>query len=414
MRIASLSRILAGVCVGTILSAAAAHAGDLYEVNLTSDGSNVSRGFNTANQAIDQFKNGGLANVLPSYTDTSIASGVVNFQGLTVLAAYNSTGTTLNFQVPSLGINQSFTGATRDDSQHMLLDYLEKGNEFGNIMKALVATSPVDPIAGNPTSLQTSMVDQGFDSAFNAPIGGSGQTVGQSALGIEYGHFTDADTSTNSYTVPLGHSFVLGPQGSGYSLNVDAPLTYQNTQGAQTGAASLGLGLTIPVTPNWYVTPRIAGGVTGSLDLAAAAALVSGSVTSSYRFIYRGYGFIIGNMIGYSHSLDVSVSSYSANPNIENTFTKDGVMVDIPTSKLGFEVPYLHGSSLQLFVTDTAFIGGTKLYENNFQEVGFNIGSSQTHVFGHQLPFHRTIRLGLTYLHAAHSTGLMANFGFTF
>lgn len=404
------TRLMTSALIAALaLAAGPALADDLFTATVTSNGVTSTASYNTAKQVLDQFKNGQLNQLIPSYTSTSIADGVVNFRGLTMQADYASAGTTLRFQVPSIGIDQSFTGTTRDISQRMLVDYLKKSGAYGSIMRALAASSPVDPVAGNPSSLQSRMVAQGFDCAFATNPGASGsagRSANSASVGLAYGHFSQSNTSVNSYTLPLGYSFALAGD-SGYRLAVDLPITYLDTEGAQTGAVSLGIGLTIPLTAHWSITPRISAGATGSLDLASAAALGSGSVTSAYRMDIAGYGVVVGNMLGYSKSIDIRFGDYSFDPKLHETFTKNGLMVAIPTAKFGFDVPLLPQSELQMFVTDTRFFG-TKLYEDNFQEIGASIGSSKYVYFGQDL------RIGVTYIHGAHSHGVLGNLGFHF
>jgi hypothetical protein len=397
-----------------------AYGADLFTVTVTSNGQTGTAGFNSAEQAIDEFKNGELTTLLPSYTTSSIASGTIDYRGLLVTASYPTSGTTLHFQVPSLGIDQTFTGSDRNASQQDLLNYLKTGNEYGNIEHALAAVSPADPVAGNPGSLQSTMSISGFNAAFSTAPGSTGTSVSTShaagaapggqpnaiGIGAEFGHFTESNTNINAITIPLSYNFGVGADDK-YRIGIELPLTYIDTQGAKSGAASLGLDLTVPVTKYFSLTPRVAAGVTGSLDLASAAALWSSSVTSAFHFGYNGYGFVIGDMLGYSKSLNVSIGSYSVDPRIGDAFTKNGAMIAIPTEKFGLEIPFLPQSDLQLFVTDTRF-WGTKLYEMSLQEVGFSFGSSALQVIG------QDIRVGATYVHGQHSNGFIANFGFAF
>ncbi len=410
----------AAIACGLIaVTAGQAMAADLFTVTVTSNGVTDTAGFNSAQDAINQFKNGQLSALIPTYTSTSIASGAVDYRGLTVMASFPTTGTTLRFQVPAAGIDQTFTGTTRDSSQQLLVDYLKKSNAYGTIMHALAAASPVDPVAGNPSSLQSNLVSQGFGAAFSttpngANFGATGQRTSSSNLigaGLSYGHFTGSTYSSDAYTIPLSYAFGVG-KNDDYRVQIDLPLTYLNTQGAQSGAVSLGVGVTVPVTENWSLTPRVSAGATGSISLASAAALYALSVTSAYRFSHNDYDFVIGNMLGYSHSINVTLGSYSVDPHLSNVFTKNGAMVAIPFSKMGTDIGFLPGGDLQLFLTDTYFTG-SKLYENNIIEAGFSVGSSRLQVIGHD------VRIGLTYLHgtgdSGHSSnGLIGNLGFKF
>lgn len=394
-----------------------AHAADLFQVTVTSNGVTEKAGFKSALDAIDQFKSGALNRLIPVYTDTSVASGTINYRGLAVSASYPTNGTALRFQVPLAGIDKTFTGTTRNDSQQKLIDYLKKSNAYGSVMHALAASSPVDPLAGNPASLQTALVNQGFNaSAFATTPGASLRTGTQSSsrvgLGLNYGQVSGANFNTDAYTVPLSYGFNLGDANRPYRIQIDLPLTYLNTQGAQTGAASLGLGVTVPVAENLSVTPRVAVGATGSVDLASAAAMYAVSVTTAYRINWNDYALILGSMLGYSHSIGISIGSFSVDPKLSNPFTKNGVSVVVPLSKLGLESSLLPNGDLQLFGADTYFTG-SKIYENNVIEVGFSVGSSRFQVFG------QGFRVGLSYVHGsgpdgAHSNGFTGNLGFTF
>ena len=403
------------LAAASVLMAAAAwptasFAGDLFTVSVTSSGSSATVGFNTAQQALDQLKSGNLNAILPAYTTSSIANGTIDYRGLQILASYPTAGTRLVFQVPSIGINQSFVGGTRDQSQQQLVDFLKKNGIYGKIMKQLAAVSPVDPVAGNPSSLMSQMVGNDFGAAFatTPSVGnitsasGRANTIG---VGLAYGHFSQSSTSVDSMTLPLSYNVNLD---SGYTIHFDLPITYVDTNGAKSGAAAFGVGVTIPVTANWTLTPRISAGAVGSLDLAAAAVLTAGSVTSAYRMPIPGdMSVTIGNMAGFAHSIDVTVGSYSVNPNINNGFIKNGAMLAVPAGKFGITGGYLEGTEFQFFLTDTRFFG-TKLYEDNHQELGFSFGSPTQTFFG------KSLRAGLTYVHAQHSNGVIANLGWRF
>jgi len=385
-------------------------ANDLFNVSVTSSGATASAGFNTAQQALDQLKSGNLNSILPAYTTSSIASGTIDYRGLQVLASYPTTGTALVFQVPSIGINQTFTGATRDQSQQQLVDFLKNNGVYGKIMKQLAAVSPVDPVAGNPSSLMSQMVGNDFSSAFATTPGtinlSSGMTHGNTiGVGLAYGHFSQSSTSVDSMTLPLSYNVNLD---SGYQIHFDLPLTYVDTNGAKSGAAAFGVGVTIPVNEHWSLTPRISAGAVGSLDLASAAVMTAGSVTSAYRMPIPGdMAVTIGNMAGFAHSVDVTIGSYSVNPNISNGFIKNGAMLAVPAGKFGITGGYLEGTEFQFFLTDTRFFG-TKLYEDNHQELGFSFGSPTETFFG------KALLAGLTYVHAQHSNGVIANLGWRF
>lgn len=82
------------------------------------------------------------------------------------------------------------------------------------MISALVASSPTEPLAGNPTSLMAQMVGQDFSVAFGGPPasdptgdepGTSMSTLhgGEVGLGLAYSHFTSGGIPVDSITVPL-------------------------------------------------------------------------------------------------------------------------------------------------------------------------------------------------------------------
>src|SRR5690606_11290026 len=91
-------------------------------------------------------------------TDTAIAD--IKFRGVPIQLTYQQ-GNKLILDIPSLGIYQEFTDDPQgDDALDQLKDFLvEKGeNEIlTQINKAAAASTSFDPVAGNPSSLMSTM-----------------------------------------------------------------------------------------------------------------------------------------------------------------------------------------------------------------------------------------------------------------
>ncbi|MSP02355.1 MAG: hypothetical protein EXR07_15085 [Acetobacteraceae bacterium] len=107
----------AAIGLAALSVAPVAMAADNFTVTVTSNGSSATLGFASAEPTLNQLKNSALSTTLPAYTTTSIANAVINYRGVTATASYGSAGTALNFTIPAVGLNQTFTGATRNDSQ---------------------------------------------------------------------------------------------------------------------------------------------------------------------------------------------------------------------------------------------------------------------------------------------------------
>src|SRR5262245_41530624 len=99
----------------------------LFELTIMCEGVTVSKGFNTLENFINQRGNSGLQALIPGYTETSAATATLNLRGLTATAMYPANLTDLNFRVPCSGTDETFRGATRDQSQQMLRNFLTGG-----------------------------------------------------------------------------------------------------------------------------------------------------------------------------------------------------------------------------------------------------------------------------------------------
>jgi hypothetical protein len=228
---------------------------------------------------------------------------------------------------------------------------------------------------------------------------------GQVGLGLAYSHFTSGGIPVDSFTLPLSYTFRFEADPR-YVLIIEMPISYSNSGGADAAAMSLGVGLRIPLTDNWSITPKVSAGITGSVDLGSGGMLVSGSVTSAYRFKVWDYDFVMGNMVGVAQSVGITIGEYSIDPHITNEYMKNGLMVTRPLRLMGAQSEFLQDVEAQVWAIDTRFTGSA-LYDDNFQEVGFSLGKP--------LPtFGRYVRIGATYFHSHHSDGAMVNFGYTF
>ena len=122
-------------------AASPAAAKDLFDINVDVTTPTQGQGAASATTITDlvhALQTTNLQSLVGSYTDTSAASAVLNIRGVTALASFDANSTTLHFSVPSAGVNQTFTGATRNDSEQQLLDFLLKngGSEATAILQA--------------------------------------------------------------------------------------------------------------------------------------------------------------------------------------------------------------------------------------------------------------------------------------
>ena len=370
--------LLCGLLIAAPLSPALADG--LFNVTLTlDDGSTTSRSYSSITDATNALKSQQIQSLLPSYTDQSGATANISIRGLPIIATYAPNSPTLTIMVPSLNITQTFSGSTRTDSQNQLKDWF-KGQGSGTVAQVLTQilnesarVSPVDPVAGNPISLMSDMVARDFAigtaDSFQSNAGTLANYKNISGLGIQVGQFKTNGYTTTEYSLPLDYTYNI--TGTPYSLIFDMPLNYLSTEGATTYNASLGLGLRIPITPHWSITPVLRGGMTGSVDLGSAGAIYSGSLTSSYTTTIgedNKYHLTVGDSVGSYKTEPVHFGDYSIAYSLSDVAFRNGVSVSAPANF------YFNGDQMdwKFFVTDTRFTGSS-LYVEHYNEIGFGI-----------------------------------------
>ncbi|KOR30410.1 hypothetical protein TI04_05915, partial [Achromatium sp. WMS2] len=324
---------------------------DLFVLQGTVGGTGGETAYFSTNQITnlsEALGDAGLNRIFSTYTSNSAAQLSLSIGGLPAIASYAANSTTLVFEVPSLQIKLNFTGQTRDESEQQFTDFL-KGKEgqdtLTRLLQGLVEQSPVSPVAGNPNSLQSTMAASTFGvgtgiGTLSGPgdmPGSEGTNLAPSPGGIasvpnlanaggDVG-FADSDGYKSVFvTLPLRYSYYFSnPQ---YALTFDLPLTYINTEGAQTGTGSFGMSLRIPVRENWYISPSARVGATGSVDLGAAAIMYSGDITSSYKIFWGDLQLNIGNSFGYYKTAPLDVGDLHMDYDLQNTILKNGLSLE--------------------------------------------------------------------------------------
>lgn len=407
-------QFLGPVLMAAVLAAGNATAADLFTVTVETEGATQTAGFNDAQDAIEIYEDGTFEEVNARYTDTSIALATLNFRGVVATVNYPTDGTRLVFSVPSLGISETFTGIDRDDSEQQLIDFLEKNQNdlLSQILQALVANSPVDPVAGNPNSLMGKMVDADFglgstvgpQNAFNSNRAGGETAPNLIQLPARFGRFSAGDFDTNVVDLPLGYVLTLADPR--YAINFDLPLTYVETEGAQSFAASFGVGARVPIFDNWSITPAVRFGGTGSVELGAVAGLYSGSVTSNYEREIFGLNFALGNSLSVIRSVPLSFGDVDIDYNLTNFVFRNGVGL---SGGIGSE---LFGEPLtwEAAVVNTQYFGD-ELFVENQTDLSVSVGTEGS---DSGLTWD-SLRVGLTYTFTdADYSGFRLNFGYQF
>ncbi|MDH5525177.1 MAG: hypothetical protein OEY01_14470 [Desulfobulbaceae bacterium] len=405
-----MKRKLLTAVVLAFLVATPAHARDLFSLTAESEGETVTVTFDAIEDIVDAVDSSSLDALVNAYTPTSVATLTLDIRGLPATVSYPGAGTTLIFTVPSLNISESFTGATRDASQQLFEDFLESDGAgiLKKILQQLAATTPIDPVAGNPSSLMAVMgaadFDNGTDFSGDQPAGGeqvsNRNTLG---LGLRYGSYSAGDYDQSVYTLPIKYTFRLDSDPS-KQLILDIPISYVDTEGGKSYAAALGLGYRLPINNQWSLTPAVRVGGAGSVDLGSAAVIYSGSLTSNYNFNWDEIKVAIGNMAAQFKTTSISAGDYSIDYDLNNTMIKNGIGFEGQTDYTIFDKP----TSWHFDVAHSAFFGDD-LYVDSYLDISMSYGTKATNAVLDNL------RIGLTYTVGNNSyDGGRINFGYTF
>ncbi|MEE8540887.1 MAG: hypothetical protein V3S66_04415 [Desulfobacterales bacterium] len=407
------------VSIAALLAYVPVYGADNFTLEITSEGQTYNQGFSAIEDAINNLDTDAIEAQISNYTDTSAASGTINFRGLKINLSVPANSTAITIDIPSINVNQTFTGATRDASVDQLEDWLKKeaGGIVTEIMQWLAANSATDPIAGNPVALQSTMAAGSYDRGFTLATTEleprtieAGEKNGNLAgVGFQFGYFDVGDSKVQSYTVPLSYT-IRSNTNARKKFTINMPITITDLEGANSYSVGLGGGLTWPITDRWALTPAFDYGFMGSIDLGSVGQIISPSLTSSYSWPIRNMKLNMGNMIGYMESIEISFDEYSFDPGISNTVFRNGLMLYIPTDK------FRKNTGIEVFITDTRFTGND-LYIDSYNEIGFSWGSKKIvrkTVKGIIKNYLRDMRAGLTFTFADDSEGISFNFGYTF
>ncbi|HYF06763.1 MAG TPA: hypothetical protein VD970_04030 [Acetobacteraceae bacterium] len=292
-----------------------------------------------------------------------------SLRGVRGQAFFPDSSSTLFVSIPGARITTVIEGDGREDSAARLRALL-LSQSFNDLLgQGAVRTTPTDPVAGNPGSLMGQMVASDFNRALSVAVGmqpGGGLGFG---VGFGFSQFTARGGVRSSTTsLPLNHTFTLSTQDQ---LEVDVPITWIQTGGANAYAAQLGLMWRRQVTEDWILQPAIRVGLLNSDDMGTSAGLYQVGLTSVYRFAlpWSGMRLIVANQITHATSFVNGLSDYSTNYAQTNTVFRNGLALSIP---VGFQVM---GRALQanVFAIDTRYTGDP-VFIRHYQEFGAFVG----------------------------------------
>ncbi|HWX50811.1 MAG TPA: hypothetical protein VNZ61_22415 [Roseomonas sp.] len=388
-----LRALVAGALAAGAFLGSPARAAAPYQLELTVDGQSVTRGYDSISEVRAVLSTAGIQDLAPSYTDRSALNGTLRLRGLTgnVVMAPNSSAVRLI--LPAAGIDRTFTGATREESQRQALAFLSgkasEGAELEKIGEAFAGRTGADPVAGSPASLlgQSAMADHWAGTLPPGDIGGMAprEAGWHFGGGFEYLRPPADERWLTSYSLPFAASYTFGPDGPEAFLS--APLAMADLGGSQSYMGSAALGLRVPLVrqavARWFVSPAFRYGAAGSEASGAVGASYGPSVTSDLRLaLPASITLGIGNSISHYWTKPLDLGDGGLRYDLSNTFFRNGVSLSRPLGRLSERLVTLGGS-----VTDTR-VAGSRFAVQNWQEYRLSL------TLGERVP----VRASLTYL----------------
>lgn len=268
-----------------------------------------------------------------------------------------------------------------------------------------VTDAGVNPIVGNPDSVQFQQVSDGLD--LSAPqLGdddaawGIGLRAGRTQYGGRYG--TQVAARVNRSFRPF--------EGSRTLLTFDVPVTYQRVAGQEQWRGYAAAALTVPLRPWWTVTPRLSYGFASAPDEEVKGQVAAATLASNLFFpdlVGRG-AVTLGGMVGYSKVTRVEFAGKAIDGGkTENVSFRAGGAYELPlATRLFARTASVRGSYAFTLLT------GDALYVNKVHELSASVGVRSRG--GEQRNSFELFRLGLMARLAERSNAASMFLGYRF
>lgn len=352
---------------------------DAVALTVTVDGMRANESYKSVEDAFgllgSQTVSGYFSGFFNTYTDASAASAQINYLDVGIRYGFEANSNTVTLAVPATGFTRSFTSDNRQNSNRLLRDFLRDNGDvvLQDIEKFRIQNSPSSPVAGNPSSLQASLVDQSFTALTTdapgpaAPGGSAGSKAssGVTQIGFEGGTFSTGRLNGSNYTLPISYAMNLG--GKNNELRFSLPITYTILDGSKIYSGSFGVNYRQGLTDNLSIQSGFSYGVVYSEDLLQLVQLASATIGLSYRFDLGGATVTPAVLVGQVNSLGLKISDYSFDPDIDSYTLKIGQVVENDVQMFGYPV------RVQAFAAHTKLLG-EKFFVQNYTDFGVNLG----------------------------------------
>lgn len=209
------------------------------------------------------------------------------------------------------------------------MDSLENGPAGVCLQHVSAAHSAVDPVVGNPDSLQGLIVRTGLELGGGQDPFQMGVTDEPELLSAGATLFSALGSDGERFEARLQKAWpVLGQRAR---LLIDAPISVSDwEETAVSGHVSAALDFPV-VEGRWSVTPRVAFGITSSDELGGDGEMWSASLASRYLVPgVAGGRLVIGNMVAHTATTETGISGADVNPDLSNWAFRNGAAFELP------------------------------------------------------------------------------------
>jgi hypothetical protein len=348
---------------------------------------NLSTSSSKVAEIISQIRTRVLDNAT-NYTGNEAMVMDLRFNGVPMSLTFATVGSsTLQYKAPELGIDQTFTGRNRNESLQKFQDWLFASGSYDRVLKSQAKNSPVHVTAGQ-NGVVPNMVNNEFSTLFYGGEGFTPQHASESGtattgattgavteapykgVGLSLGYANIGGHSSTTLTVPFSYT-LRNSVDARQQIVINAPVTINQLDGARTYIGQVGVTWRLPQSDAWTIAPTIRMGIGNSKDLGAATAVVSGGITSVYRWEREGnVAIVLGNMAGFYKTVPIALNSPTMDSKLEQFVLRNGLMYSKPVTIDGKRL------AMEVSVVDTRYMG-TKIFTSNTQEVSLTFGNNR-------------------------------------
>lgn len=412
-------------------SFAAASFGEVLAYVLVNDGAELEdfglpAGFELNDSCFRETPTGPVFGRCDAYTFTL---GLLGFEA-TMSGQENNPNMTI--VIPEVGVNFTTTGALdTDDAAGQIDDFIEANvtdaDLFSALQRVLIANTPNNPVAGNPTSLQGTLVRTGLDlsetsllldediegeaaAAAGASASGRGVDTAGWMVGGRVGTVSVGTQDAVFVDVVAERGWRVG-EGSRSRLKVSVPFSYadyDDSDGQST--ASVRVGYETPLREGrWVLEPSLALGYAFDSGQFAAGALWAAGLSSRYKIAPVGRGHIvIGNAVTYTNTIEIEDGEDNVRtPILANTIFRNGAAYQYPIGERIFgRLGTLRGSYSYTFVE------GDEVFLDEYHDVSLSYGIGSREATVRQIS--EIARIGFTGTFGEDYEAFSLNLGFRF